>query len=116
MGDHLKPGTFCECKSSAPTHCVCVCSCAPTTSCAPTPTPIPYTTSHSCRLSVRASAAAAGAQGGAADTPQQHNPFLRVVLPTALALLLCNLDRICLAVAIIPMSGEFGWHESLQVG
>jgi len=42
------------------------------------------------------------------------NPFLRVVLPTALALLLCNMDRICLSVAIIPMSAEFGWPASLQ--
>lgn len=37
------------------------------------------------------------------------------MLPTALALLLCNMDRICLSVAIIPMSAEFGWAEGLQV-
>ncbi|EFJ48511.1 hypothetical protein VOLCADRAFT_60348, partial [Volvox carteri f. nagariensis] len=30
------------------------------------------------------------------------------------ALLLCNMDRICLSVAIMPMSGEFGWPASLQ--
>ncbi|KAG1674590.1 hypothetical protein FOA52_001839 [Chlamydomonas sp. UWO 241] len=46
------------------------------------------------------------------DTPT--SPFLTVVLPTALALLLCNMDRICLSVAILPMSQEFGWHPSFQ--
>lgn len=37
------------------------------------------------------------------------------MLPTALALMLCNMDRICLSVAILPMSKEFGWQESMQV-
>jgi hypothetical protein len=27
----------------------------------------------------------------------------------------CNMDRICLSVAILPMSREFGWPASLQV-
>ncbi|GFH23432.1 MFS domain-containing protein [Haematococcus lacustris] len=52
--------------------------------------------------------------------PQPHGlgmpakALATVVLPTALALLLCNMDRICLSVAIIPMSAEFGWAESYQ--
>ncbi|KAJ9509779.1 hypothetical protein QJQ45_011622 [Haematococcus lacustris] len=52
--------------------------------------------------------------------PQTHGlgapakALATVVLPTALALLLCNMDRICLSVAIIPMSAEFGWAESYQ--
>ncbi|GFH14051.1 anion transporter, chloroplastic-like [Haematococcus lacustris] len=52
--------------------------------------------------------------------PQPHSlgtpakALATVVLPTALALLLCNMDRICLSVAIIPMSAEFGWAESYQ--
>ncbi len=41
--------------------------------------------------------------------------FLRVILPTALALMLCNMDRICMAVAIVPMAAEFGWAPSVQV-
>lgn len=44
----------------------------------------------------------------------EPSPFLTVVLPTALTLLLCNMDRICLSVAILPMSREFGWHPSFQ--
>ncbi|PNH05045.1 putative anion transporter 4, chloroplastic [Tetrabaena socialis] len=40
--------------------------------------------------------------------------FLTVLVPTALALLLCNMDRICLSVAIMPMAQEFGWPASLQ--
>lgn len=40
--------------------------------------------------------------------------FLRVILPTALALMLCNMDRICMSIAILPMSAEFGWAPSVQ--
>ncbi|KXZ57010.1 hypothetical protein GPECTOR_1g912 [Gonium pectorale] len=59
------------------------------------------------------------AGGTAAPVPSSSggavpNPFLTVLLPTALALLLCNMDRICLSVAIMPMSAEFGWPASLQ--
>lgn len=42
--------------------------------------------------------AAASAAAAAAGQEQRH-AFLRVVLPTALALLLCNMDRICLRLA-----------------
>ncbi len=42
-------------------------------------------------------------------------PPANVLLPTALALLLGNMDRICLSVAIMPMAAEFGWPASLQV-
>ncbi len=42
--------------------------------------------------------------------------FWKVVLPTAFALVLCNMDRICMAVAIIPMAKEFGWAPGVQVG
>jgi hypothetical protein len=38
-----------------------------------------------------------------------------VVLPTALVLLVCNMDRICLSVAILPMSQEYGWPATVQV-
>ena len=51
------------------------------------------------RILAAAGAAAAGGDGNAAP-PQQaaagSGGFARVVLPTALALLLCNMDRICL--------------------
>lgn len=40
--------------------------------------------------------------------------FLSVILPTALALMVCNMDRICMAVAIVPMAAEFGWAPSTQ--
>jgi ACS family sodium-dependent inorganic phosphate cotransporter/ACS family sodium-dependent inorganic phosphate cotransporter-like MFS transporter 9 len=40
--------------------------------------------------------------------------LLRVVLPIALALLVCNMDRICLSVAVLPMSRELGWPPSFQ--
>lgn len=49
----------------------------------------------------------------AAELPKEA--LLRVVLPTALTLLVCNMDRICLSIAILPMSQEFGWSASLQV-
>jgi len=41
--------------------------------------------------------------------------FTRVVTPAALALALCNVDRICLAVAIVPIAAEFGWGPAVQV-
>ena len=41
--------------------------------------------------------------------------FFRIVGPTALALLLCNMDRICMSVAILPMAKEFGWPAGVQV-
>jgi len=41
--------------------------------------------------------------------------FTRVVLPLALVLLVCNMDRICLSVAILPMAQEFGWPATVQV-
>ncbi|GBF90924.1 anion transporter, chloroplastic-like [Raphidocelis subcapitata] len=73
------------------------------------------------RLRVTARGAAAGGagelSGGGAGAQRQTalgGDFLRVVLPTALALLVCNMDRICLSVAILPMSLEFGWPASLQ--
>lgn len=40
--------------------------------------------------------------------------YLRTVIPAALAMLLCNIDRICLSVAIVPLSIEMGWHEGVQ--
>jgi MFS family permease len=36
------------------------------------------------------------------------------VVPTALAMLLCNMDRICMSIAIIPMASEFAWPASVQ--
>eukprot|EP01025_Chloroclados_australasicus_P039277 TRINITY_DN4059_c0_g2_i1.p1 TRINITY_DN4059_c0_g2~~TRINITY_DN4059_c0_g2_i1.p1 ORF type:complete len:491 (+),score=64.78 TRINITY_DN4059_c0_g2_i1:26-1474(+) len=45
---------------------------------------------------------------------QQNHFYGRVVFPTALSLLLCNMDRICLSVAILPMSQQFQWTESVQ--
>lgn len=40
--------------------------------------------------------------------------FLRTVIPTALALMLCNMDRICLSVAMVPIAQELGWAEGIQ--
>ena len=42
------------------------------------------------------------------------NSFLRVIAPTALALLLCNMDRIVMSVAIVPIAKEFAWTPSVQ--
>lgn len=40
--------------------------------------------------------------------------FTRTVFPTALALLLCNMDRICLSVAMVPIAAELAWAEGIQ--
>lgn len=36
------------------------------------------------------------------------------MLPTALTLLVCNMDRICLAVAIVPLAAELNWSIATQ--
>lgn len=66
------------------------------------------------RSSVVAAAAAAGA-AGQSDADSSGSWFTKVVLPTALVLLVCNMDRICLSVAILPMAQEYGWPATVQV-
>ena len=39
----------------------------------------------------------------------------QVVLPTALVLTLCNMDRICMSVAMPVMARELAWAPSTQV-
>jgi hypothetical protein len=60
---------------------------------------------------------AAGTVNGAQGARQDISPatISRVVLPLAAALVLGNVDRICMSVAIIPMAAEFGWPSSVQV-
>lgn len=41
--------------------------------------------------------------------------FWRIVAPTALVMLVCNMDRICMSVAVLPMSNVFEWSPSVQV-
>eukprot|EP01025_Chloroclados_australasicus_P040585 TRINITY_DN4246_c0_g2_i1.p1 TRINITY_DN4246_c0_g2~~TRINITY_DN4246_c0_g2_i1.p1 ORF type:complete len:503 (-),score=43.12 TRINITY_DN4246_c0_g2_i1:171-1616(-) len=48
------------------------------------------------------------------EVQEQEYYYGRVVWPTALSLLLCNMDRICLSVAILPMALQFGWTETTQ--
>lgn len=40
--------------------------------------------------------------------------FLRTTLPLALSLALCNMDRIVLSVAIVPIAEEFGFSIAAQ--
>ena len=44
----------------------------------------------------------------------ENKNFARTVVPTALALMLCNMDRICLSVAMVPIAAELGWGEGVQ--
>ncbi len=41
--------------------------------------------------------------------------FLKTTLPLALSLALCNMDRIVLSVAIVPIAREFGFSIAAQV-
>ena len=41
--------------------------------------------------------------------------FLRITVPLAVALALCNMDRIVLSVAILPIAQEFGFDIAAQV-
>lgn len=39
----------------------------------------------------------------------------QIILPTAFTLLLCNMDRIVMSIAILPIAREFHWSPSTQV-
>ena len=38
-----------------------------------------------------------------------------VVLPTAVVLMLCNMDRICMSVAMPAIAREMAWAPGIQV-
>lgn len=49
------------------------------------------------------------------DTSNDDTPsYWKTVIPSALAMMLCNVDRICLSVAILPLAAELGWAEGVQ--
>lgn len=66
---------------------------------------------HSRASKTRASATATLPTDGPAEDTKY---FWRIVIPTAVCLLLCNMDRICMSVAVLPMSKELGWSPSIQ--
>jgi hypothetical protein len=76
--------------------------------------PLPQPQQQHCRPSVVAAAASAAGAGAQPDS-SDGSWFTKVVLPTALVLLVCNMDRICLSVAILPMAQEYGWPATVQV-
>jgi len=66
-------------------------------------------------VAVASAAAADGCDALPAATPAAADgTFLRTVLPTALALMLCNMDRMCLSVAMVPIALEMGWAPGVQ--
>ena len=69
-----------------------------------TPSREPLSTSLTCR------------SNGEAIAPVGNDGkyFWQIVIPTGLALLLCNMDRICMSVAVLPMSQTFGWSPKVQ--
>lgn len=61
-----------------------------------------------------AATADSAAQAPAVPDRSDGKHFWRVVLPTGLTMLLCNMDRICMSIAIMPMAEQFGWSPSVQ--
>lgn len=49
-----------------------------------------------------------------ASTAIDGSQYWRTVIPSAMAMMLCNVDRICLSVAILPLAAEMGWAEGVQ--
>ena len=47
--------------------------------------------------------------------PPTGSLFLRTTIPLAVALALCNMDRIVLSVAMLPIAREFGFDIAAQV-
>ncbi|KAK9810585.1 hypothetical protein WJX73_002419 [Symbiochloris irregularis] len=68
----------------------------------------------SCRTATSVRVYAAAAAGTLPPEGAKNSTLLRVVIPTALVLLLCNIDRICMSVAILPLAKEMGWAASTQ--
>jgi hypothetical protein len=60
----------------------------------------------------RAASDSAPSDSAASDTPPSM--YLRTVVPSALAMMLSNVDRICLSVAMLPLAAEMGWAEGAQ--
>jgi MFS family permease len=59
-------------------------------------------------------ARAVAAAAAAAPAAPADRAFVRTVVPTALALALCNMDRMCLSVAMLPIAREMAWPEGVQ--
>ncbi|RWR91031.1 putative anion transporter 6, chloroplastic isoform X1 [Cinnamomum micranthum f. kanehirae] len=46
--------------------------------------------------------------------PWKHLPYrYKIISATSLAFVVCNMDKVNLSVAIIPMSHQFGWNASM---
>jgi MFS family permease len=83
---------------------------------APLPPPPPSRRPRRAAVTVAAPAAAAAAAAQPAPDAPAYDPraFARTVAPTALTLALCNMDRMCLSVAMLPLAAEAGWAPSVQ--
>lgn len=64
------------------------------------------------RLEQRVCLASSGSLNASAAV--DGSTYWKTVLPAALAMMLCNIDRICLSVAILPLAAEMGWAEGVQ--
>jgi MFS family permease len=83
-----------------------------------------HTAVTACSTAIVSAAAAAAAAAAEDDPPPLSQDFtaakpndamfLKTVIPTALALMLCNMDRICLSIAMVAIAAELGWAEGRQ--
>lgn len=55
-----------------------------------------------------------GLRAKGASEINESEAYWKTVIPSAFAMMLCNVDRICLSVAILPLSVEMGWAEGVQ--
>lgn len=55
-----------------------------------------------------------GASAGNPSACTDDASYWKTVIPSALAMMLCNIDRICLSVAMLPLAAEMGWAEGAQ--
>ncbi|KAL4314095.1 putative anion transporter 6 [Arachis hypogaea] len=46
---------------------------------------------------------------GHLEIPQRY----KLIRTTSLAFVICNMDKVNLSIAIIPMSHQFGWNSSM---
>ena len=76
---------------------------------------VPYEASRprDVALTSRAASSSSASSSSSPAPPTQISLF-RIALPTALCLLLCNVCRIAMSIAVLKAAAEFGWSDTVS--
>mmetsp|Transcript_50811 Transcript_50811/g.94649 ORF Transcript_50811/g.94649 Transcript_50811/m.94649 type:complete len:457 (+) Transcript_50811:40-1410(+) len=73
-----------------------------------------HSSTRTCARQVHSSVSASSVSSVDDDPPFGMSQQTSVVVGCAFSLLLCNMCRVCMSIAIMPMSEQFGWSSSVQ--